>query len=160
MENTCCWCLLWMIYNAMKSKSSKNTKMRKRNKDKKLCTETTMKLLRCWHLETQTYPKVWRPYEVQVIQSVPIFSHTSDTKVCRSYQVQVKNKCADLLRYRWYKSVQILSGTGDTKVCRSYQLQVIQKCAGLKRYRWYKSVQIFAGTDETKVCRPYAVQVI
>ena len=146
MEHTCCWCRLWMTYNAMNSKSSKNTQMRK-NEARKLCTEKRMRLFRCWHLEKQTYPKVWKSYEVQGIlkcadliryrwhKSVRILSSKRDTKVCLSYQAQVIQKWADLMRHRSYKTVPNLWGTGDTKVCRSHELGFTQKCADLMRYR-------------------------
>ena len=75
-------------------------------------------------------------------KSGQIFWGTGDTEVCRSYEVQVIQKCADLMRYRWYRSLQNLWGTGDTRVCRCYEVQMIKKCAGLMRDRWYTSAYI------------------
>ena len=79
--------------------------------------------------------------------------------MCRSYEVQVIQKSADLMRYRWYKTVRNLRSTGGTKVCRSYQVQVIQKSAELLRWRYYKSVQISWGTGDTKVCGTHEAYV-
>ena len=102
-------------------------------------------------------PKVCKSYDVQVIQNLQILSGTSDTKVRCSYELGFIQKCADLMRDRWYKTVRTLWGPGHTKVCSSYEFGFIQMCAHLMRYRWYKSVRNLRATGDRKVRRSYEV---